>query len=228
MTQNPDRPTEYDAVLGGAAQIPTNAAVLGGIAGVKKRLASAIIEERIAAVGDAIKYGEAGLDLAIRALEDESDRVEKAAYLLLRERPESRVKEILKEYNPWRIGGRSYTFGWSLGSVISVAISPDGLTIVSASCDNTIRIWNLHTGELIRTIAAHSDLVGCAAMGPYGQTLVSRNNDNTIEVWNLHDGELIRTIGDRSDWVNCITICADGKTIVSAGNDRTIQVWEVP
>jgi hypothetical protein len=133
--------------------MPTNAAVLGGIKGVKRRLASAIIEQKIAAVSEALKYGEAGLDLVIRALEDESEQVEKAAYLLLRDRSEPRVKEILKEYKPWRIGGLSYTFGWHLGSIDSVAISPDKQTLVSGSNDKTIKVWNLHTWELIRTLA---------------------------------------------------------------------------
>src|SRR4028119_2541049 len=98
MTPNSNQPTEYDAVLSSQFLIPTNAAVLGGIEGVKKRLASAIIEQKVAAVSEALKYGETGLDLVIRALEDESEQVEKAAYLLPRDRSEPRVKEILKEY----------------------------------------------------------------------------------------------------------------------------------
>ena len=133
MTPNSNQPTEYDAVLSSQFLIPTNAAVLGGIEGVKKRLASAIIEQKVAAVSEALKYGETGLDLVIRALEDESEQVEKAAYLLLRDRSEPRVKEILKEYKPWRIGGLSYTFGWHLGSIDSVALSPDKQTLVSGS-----------------------------------------------------------------------------------------------
>src|SRR4028118_255579 len=133
MTPNPNEPREYDAVLGGEAPMPTNAAVWGGIEGVKRRWASGAIEQKIAAVSEALKYGEAGLDLVIRALEDESEQVEKAAYFLLRDRSEPRVKEILKEYKPWRIGGLSYTFGWHLGSIDSVALSPDKQTLVSGS-----------------------------------------------------------------------------------------------
>jgi hypothetical protein len=40
-------------------------AVLGGIEGVKRRLASAVVEQRIAALTKALKYGQAGLDLVI-------------------------------------------------------------------------------------------------------------------------------------------------------------------
>jgi len=72
MTENPNQPREYDAVLGGESQVPLAAAVLGGIPGVKSRLASPIVEVKIAALSEAVKYGEAGLDLIIGALQDES------------------------------------------------------------------------------------------------------------------------------------------------------------
>jgi COMPASS component SWD3 len=110
MVENLNQPREYDAVLGGQAKTPANAAVLGGIEGIKRRLASAVEEHRIAALKDAPKYGEAGLDLVIQALQNESRQVESAAYRLLRERAEPRVKQILQEYNPWRLFERLYTF----------------------------------------------------------------------------------------------------------------------
>ncbi|WP_363319709.1 hypothetical protein [Microcoleus sp. PH2017_02_FOX_O_A] len=70
MPSEQNRPKEYDAVLGGQNLIPMNAAVLGGIAGVKSRLASPDVAVRIAALSDAPKYGDAGLDLIIGALQD--------------------------------------------------------------------------------------------------------------------------------------------------------------
>jgi hypothetical protein len=82
MPNNPNQPQADDPVLGGQSLL-FNSAVLGGIAGVKRCLKSAVEEQRIAALKDALKYGEAGLDLVIRALWDESKQVEKAAYLLL-------------------------------------------------------------------------------------------------------------------------------------------------
>jgi hypothetical protein len=103
VAENPYQPREYDAVLGGHNLAPAGSLVLGGIEGVKNRLSSAVEEQRIAALQDAIKYGEAGLDLVIQALQDESEQVEKAAYRLLRERVEPRVKQILQGYNPWRL-----------------------------------------------------------------------------------------------------------------------------
>ena len=92
MSDNQNKPREYDAVLGGQNLIPVNAAVLGGIAGVKSRLASSAIEIRIAALSEAPKYGEAGLDLIIGGLQDESMQVKLAAYLLLKDRDDLKLK----------------------------------------------------------------------------------------------------------------------------------------
>ncbi|MEG3843491.1 type II toxin-antitoxin system HicA family toxin [Microcoleus sp. herbarium14] len=72
MPHPENRPREYDAVLGGQNQPPIGAAVLGGIPGVKSRLASTILSVRIAALSEALKYGNAGLDLVVSALQDES------------------------------------------------------------------------------------------------------------------------------------------------------------
>ena len=100
MTENQNQPREYDAVKGGKSQVPFAAAVLGGIPGVKSRLASPIVEVKIAALSEALKYGDAGLDLIIGALQDESMAVKFTAYSLLKDRDEPSIKEQLQKYLP--------------------------------------------------------------------------------------------------------------------------------
>jgi formylglycine-generating enzyme required for sulfatase activity len=100
MSENKNEPREYDAVRGGQNSIPVNAAVLGGIPGVKSRLASPIIEVRIAALSEALKYGEAGLDVIIQALHDESMQVKLAAYSLLKDRDDLKIKPQFHDYLP--------------------------------------------------------------------------------------------------------------------------------
>jgi formylglycine-generating enzyme required for sulfatase activity len=100
MTENQNQPREYDAVLGGQNPPPIGAAVLGGIPGVKSRLASPIVEVKIAALPEALKYGDAGLDLIIGVLQDESMAVKFTAYSLLKDRDEPSIKEQLQKYLP--------------------------------------------------------------------------------------------------------------------------------
>lgn len=83
MAKKSNRPRKYDAVLGGKNPPPVDAAVLGGIEGVKMRLAAEDELIRIAAVEEAMKYGEAGLEVAIASLNDKSPRVREAVINLL-------------------------------------------------------------------------------------------------------------------------------------------------
>jgi WD40 repeat protein len=225
MADNPNQPREYDVVKGGQASPLAGSVSLGGIEGVKSRLASAVEQQRIAALYEALNYGEAGLDLVIRALQDESQEVERAAYRLLRKRTEPRVKQILQEHNPWRLFEQLYFFGGHSGKVNSVTISPDGQTLVSGSWDSTIKVWNLHTGQLSRTLKGHLGKVYCVAISPDGQTIVSVGYQ--IKVWNLHTGQLIRILQGHSASVKTVAISSDGQTIVSGSDDKTIKVWNL-
>ncbi|MBC1239617.1 hypothetical protein [Nostoc sp. 2RC] len=99
MKENTNRPRVYDAVLGGQEKAPPGAVVLGGLEGVKRRLVNPVIEQRIAALEEALKYGEAGLELVIWALDDKLWKVRQAAYSLLASRQEPIVQEILQDYS---------------------------------------------------------------------------------------------------------------------------------
>jgi formylglycine-generating enzyme required for sulfatase activity len=96
---NPQQPREYDAVLGGNSPSLEGAAVLGGIEGVKLRLQNPEPQLRIAALNQALNYGEQGLDLVIAGLKDESWDIQNAAYLILNSRTEPRIKQLLQNPN---------------------------------------------------------------------------------------------------------------------------------
>jgi len=67
--------------------------------------------------------------------------------------------------------------------VRSVAISPDGGTLVSGSADNTVKVWRLSDGALLRTLTGHVWSVNSIAISTDGGMLVSGSGDETIKVW---------------------------------------------
>lgn len=113
------------------------------------------------------------------------------------------------------------------GPVYAIAISPDGLTLVSGSQDNTIKIWAIETGDLLHTLTDHLGPVRSLVISPDGQTLISGAGDATIKIWDLETGELQNTLTDHSRLVRGLAIAPDGKTLASASWDRTIKIWDL-
>ncbi|MBD2693615.1 SUMF1/EgtB/PvdO family nonheme iron enzyme [Anabaena catenula] len=97
---NPQQPREYDAVLGGNSPSMEGAAVLGGIEGVKLRFKNPDAKVRIAALEQALNYGEQGLDLVIAGLKDESVEVQIQTYHILNSRIEPKAKQAALNFNP--------------------------------------------------------------------------------------------------------------------------------
>jgi len=112
-------------------------------------------------------------------------------------------------------------------SVRSVAITPDGKTLVSGSHDNTIKVWNLEKGGEPKTLTGHQSYVNSVAITPDGKTLVSGSGDNTIKVWNLEKGGEPKTLTGHQKSVESVAITPDGKTLVSGSWDNTIKVWDL-
>lgn len=130
--------------------------------------------------------------------------------------------------NPKTTGWRCvYTLLGHSSWVTSVAISPNGQTLVSGSLDDKIKIWNLQTGELLQTLSGHSKVVNTVAITPNGQYLVSGSDDRTIKIWNLFTGSPLRTLSEHTREVSAVAISADGQTLASGSKDRTIKVWKL-
>lgn len=76
-------PHESDLILGGQNPPPMDAVILGGLAGIKQRLESESIAERLQALNNAIDYGDKAIDLLIQSLSDSADEVSQLSYKLL-------------------------------------------------------------------------------------------------------------------------------------------------
>ncbi len=96
-----NQPRDFDVVQGYKAVFPVTGAVLGGLEGVKKRWESSDIKVKLAALSDALNYGDAGLDLVIEALQSSSFQISKAASELILEKADEEGRGALLGYEPW-------------------------------------------------------------------------------------------------------------------------------
>jgi WD40 repeat protein len=111
-------------------------------------------------------------------------------------------------------------------AVTSVAFSPDGKTIASASGDKTVKLWDAATGKEITTLKGHSSGVSSVAFSPDGKTIASASWDNTVKLWDAATGTEINTLKGHSNAVYSVAFSPDGKTIASASDDKTVKLWD--
>ena len=80
--------------------------------------------------------------------------------------------------------------------VLSCNFSPCGNFIVSGSEDKTIKIWDVYSGNLVKTLEGHTGWVYSCNFSPYGNFIVSGSGDDTIRVWKgLDEPVLIKFAG---------------------------------
>ncbi|NES95853.1 MAG: hypothetical protein F6K32_11575 [Desertifilum sp. SIO1I2] len=118
--------------------------------------------------------------------------------------------------------------------VTSVSLSPDGQLLASAKGD--IEIWNLSTGQPIRTLEAE-DWTTIVAISPDGKTLASSGGDpvdqnGSLQVWDLTSGELIRTNYYVACEISSLAFSPNGQLLVLTGsnldaNKGIIQLWHL-
>ena len=109
--------------------------------------------------------------------------------------------------------------------VNGVAFSLDGETIATASCDNTVKLWN-RQGKLLQTITGHKNSVFGIAFSRDGEIVASASSDNTVKLWNLQ-GKLLQTLTGHEDEVFGVVFSPDGETIATASWDNTVKLWNL-
>ena len=70
-------------------------------------------------------------------------------------------------------------------TVSSAAFSPDGRRVVTASVDNTARIWDVASGRELATLSGHKNIVTSAAFSPDGRMVVTASHETTAKIWKL-------------------------------------------
>jgi WD40 repeat protein len=104
--------------------------------------------------------------------------------------------------------------------VSSLAFTRDGKTLISASGDRLIRLWDPASGKERRRLEGHTAAVLSLALAPDGKRLASGGADRTVRLWNLTTGKEARLIQGHSRDVYSLTFSPDGTQLASADADR--------
>ncbi|GEM_PF-3100722 len=161
---------------------------------------------------------------------------EKISPLERKEQPAEKRRQpiIIEPVVPSKFARKSFrcvrTLTGHESAVTCLAISSDG-KLLASGCYKNIKLWDLQTGELLHTLAMHSEAmaVSSIAISPDGEMLACANAD--IEVWSLRTRQQIRTL-ETACWASAVAISPDGKILVSGGEDPvdetgSIEIWDL-
>ena len=99
--------------------------------------------------------------------------------------------------------------------VVSLAVSPDGAALASASWDQTVRLWTL-ASSTNRVLEGHTQNVNGVAFTPDGRSLVSAGYDLTLRIWPLSgSAPVIRTLPSP---LNAVAVAPDGEIVAAGAN----------
>ncbi len=116
------------------------------------------------------------------------------------------------------------------GTIWSVAFSPDGKYLACGGSVKKIHLFDVNTGELLRSFGTHPDAVWTVAFSPDGKMLCSGGRaDLTLRVWNPATGDELKPFEGHRGGITRIKFFPDGKRLIMSGGswDSTIRVWEV-
>jgi WD40 repeat protein len=126
------------------------------------------------------------------------------------------------------------------GAVYGLALSADGSQAISGADDGTIRVWDIATGDLLRTFPAddpatadvvegHTGIIWDIALSPDGKFVVSGGADTMVRIWNMATGEIRHSIKATEEGsVRAVAVSPDNKYILSSSqNVFSVQLWDV-
>ncbi len=108
--------------------------------------------------------------------------------------------------------------------VTAVTFSPDGVHFASTGYDQTIRIWNVNDGSLVRTISGGATY--SIAYSPDGKYVVGGGTLET-KMWKTDDGSLVWNLPVTGLYVNAVAFSPDGKYIVWANASGTLRECKI-
>lgn len=128
----------------------------------------------------------------------------------------------------WRVEQPAHvlTLTGHLQGLSDAAWAPDGRYLCTASDDQTVRVFDCTTGQVLRTFRGHQSYVCCCAYSPRGNIVASGSYDETIKLWDVRTARCLRSFGSHSDPITGLDFSWDGSLLASSSFDGLCRVWD--
>lgn len=108
----------------------------------------------------------------------------------------------------------------------SIAFSPDGSRIATASLDNEVTLWNTAAGQKSLTLGRHHARIAAVAYSRDGKHLATASWDGTARVWDASSGQALVALRGHTGAVVAVAFSPDGLRLATASSDRTAKIWD--
>jgi len=101
-------------------------------------------------------------------------------------------------------------------------------TLATGSHDQTIKLWDVQTGDLIKTIHAKSRIYSLMFSADY-DSLASAGDSQTIQIWDVRTGKCQQTLEGHKSWIGAVAFGRDAthEVLASGSNDGEIRIWDI-
>ncbi|QTA80243.1 WD40 repeat-containing protein [Desulfonema limicola] len=118
-------------------------------------------------------------------------------------------------------------FTQPVGTIITLAVSPDGLYLAVADTSRDIHIRDTESGHLVYTLKGHENWIRGLDFSYDNSMLASCGEDKTLRVWDMQTGLCLKVFKGHKDRVEDIAFDNTGQLLASAGYDRQVCIWDV-
>ena len=112
------------------------------------------------------------------------------------------------------------------GPVRSASFSPDGKRVMTASWDNTARLWDAENGRELIVLRGHENGLSSATFSTDGTRVVTASWDRTARLWDTRTGLELAVLRGHEGVLWSAAFSTDGKRVVTASWDRTARLWD--
>lgn len=146
-----------------------------------------------------------------------------------REPPNSRFFKTLTDV--WDSTGK---LRFSLGELLNAdtfTISPDNKMLANATNEDTVRVWDLSTGEIVNTLPESNGNRNKIVWVSNEQVLVGSLGQTAVKLWNSVTGEVIGTVGvpnADSGQVSSLALSPSGNILAISYTSGEVKLWNLP
>jgi len=112
--------------------------------------------------------------------------------------------------------------------VTSIALSPDGNQVYSASADKTVRHSTFADGKQVKQFVGPNASVTCVAISPTGTLLAGGTGDNRVFLWNPADAKVVSNSVAHNGIVTTASFHPQGTQLLTGGADGALKLWSMP